>query len=458
MPPDLLQAVSSASGGKLALILGAGCSVELPTGLPVSSACAQDVHRRLVLDGILQSGECADPTDLSVVADAVFAKTRLQGAVVNLLREYDLKVATPNRGYLVAAAMLSEGALSSVVTLNFDLALSHALSELGVRDVGVIESPADLPNQKLINIYYLHRNANEPNPENWVLRTPTLQYEWRSTWQPIIATRVLTAPVVVFAGLGTPVAVLVQSTKLLRDSLPSTKFYQVDQVASASSRFFRELAIASSDYIQNGWCGFMEELSERLVKEQVSRLSETATVMVSADHLHPENLGTLLARIEGLGLVRFGKLRSHWLLHDRPYCSDEPLARGLMADLLLGLGLIARVSRAVAVIMEDGLVEFHRGQRIVAVYIVVSGCGYRGRASLEAALEVRRTHYRGRAFPPHGAVVAGTSGTWSVPSTPPRDVVRGESSDDIVAELMEFPLFHVSELRAAPGGLSHMVP
>ena len=367
-------------------------------------------------------------------------------------------MATPNHGYLVAAAMLSERALSSVVTLNFDLALSHALSELGVRDVGVIESPADLPNQKTINIYYLHRNVNEPNPENWVLRTSTLQVEWRSTWQPIVATGVLTAPVVVFVGLGTPVAVLIQSTKLLRDSLPSTKFYQVNRVVSAASRFFQELAIASSDYIQKEWCAFMEELSERLVKEHISRLDKAASHKVSTDRLHPENLNALLARIESFGLVKLGKLRSHWLLHDRPYCPDEPLACSLMADLLLGLGMMVRVTGAAAVITEDGLVEFHRNREVVAVYIVVSGRGSRGRAALEAVLDSRRSHYRARAFPPQGAVVAGTSDAWTLPPTPPKDVVRGESPGDIVAELTEFPLFHVSELRTNSSHVLQMVP
>src|SRR5438094_8329073 len=133
VPSDLLRAISSAGGGKLALVVGAGCSVEVPTGVPVAGICSQEVHRRLVADGVLQDGDCADPADLSLVADVVFAKKNSQRDVVERFREqYDLKLAPPNRGYLLAAAMLCEGAVSSVVTLNFDLAISNALSELGV--------------------------------------------------------------------------------------------------------------------------------------------------------------------------------------------------------------------------------------------------------------------------------------------------------------------------------------
>src|SRR5690242_18182891 len=140
LPPELLQAVSSPGGGKVALVLGAGCSVEPPTNIPVSGVCSTEIHRCLVADGILQNGECVDPADLSAVADAVFNKRNSQRDVVERLRDqFGLKLATPNDGYWIAAALLCEGVISSVVTLNYDLALSTALSELGAdKIVGVV--------------------------------------------------------------------------------------------------------------------------------------------------------------------------------------------------------------------------------------------------------------------------------------------------------------------------------
>lgn len=344
LPAELLQAVSSPHGGKIALVVGAGCSVESPTGVPVANVCSLEVHRRLVADGVLQNGACTDPTDLSLVADAVFAKKKSQRDVVERLREqYDLKLAKANDGYLVAAAMLCEGVISSVVTLNFDLALSNALSELGAGHlVGVIECPEDLPRQKNINVYYLHRNVNAVDPESWVLRTTALNNDWKDHWEPIITTRVLTTPVVIFAGLGTPVAVLIASTKLLRGALPAaTKLYQVDPAEKKSSKFFQELALNASDYIQCGWCQFMDKLSQRLLKEHIAELKRAVERKVRDDGLPTENVADLLDRFQAIGLVNFGKIRAHWLLHDKPYCKAESNAVSLIADLLLAIALVA---------------------------------------------------------------------------------------------------------------------
>lgn len=455
---ELLEGISTIGGGKVALVVGAGCSVEPPTNVPVASICSREVHRRLVADGVLQAGDCADPEDLSVVADAVFTKKNSQRDVVErLLGQYDLKLAPANRGYLLAAAMLCERAIASVVTLNFDLALSSALSELGAgRIVGVIECPDDLPRQKSVNVYYLHRNANAQDPESWVLRTVTLQHEWKMHWEAIIAAKVLAAPIIVFAGLGTPVAVLLESAKLIRDALPGVKVFQVDPQDSAKSGFFKELGIDPSAYIRNGWCQFMEELSERLLKEQVVRLEQAAQRKVHDDALTSEDLSSLLRRLEALGLVKLGKLRAHWLLQDRPYCPEDLGGLGLIADLLLALALMARISGATAVIVEDGLIEFHRGRQTVAAYLVASGCGHRGKSAVEAAVDRERLHYRSRPSALNGAIIAGTSDSWM--PTPPKDVVRGDVSENIVDELSDFPLVHVAELRADTSRISEMVP
>jgi hypothetical protein len=427
----------------------------------VARQCSEEVYRRLVADGVLQDGDCTDPTDLSFVTDAVFEKKNAQRDVVDRLREqYDLKLATPNSGYLLAAAMLCEGAVSSAVTLNFDLALSNALSQLGAgHSVGVIECPEDLPRQRTINVYYLHRNVNAADPESWVLRTAALQHEWKGHWQPIIATKVLTAPIVVFAGLGTPVAVLIESTKLIRNALPTaTKLYQVDPVDKGDSKFFQALGLDESAYIRLGWCQFMDELSQRLVKEQLAHLEKAAQRKVLDDKLQAESITDLLARLDALGLVKLGKLRGQWLLYEKPYYADEPNARGLLADLLLALAMMARVSGAEAVIVEDGLVEFHRNGRAVVAYLIASGCGHRGKSAIEADVELRRSHYRGRPATPRGVIVGGTSDTWTTALTPPKDVVRGDLSEDIIGGPTVLPLVHIGKLRDDPDCIAQVVP
>lgn len=462
LPADLLHAVSAPGGGKIALVVGAGCSVEHPTSIPVASDCSKEIHRQLIADDILQDGDCADPADLSVVTDAVFAKKNSQLDVVERFSDqYDLKGALPNDGYLITAAMLCEGVIASVVTLNFDLALSNALIQLGAtRIVGVIESPDDLPKQKIINVYYLHRNANTADPELWVLRTATLQHDWKGQWEPIITTKVLTAPVVVFAGLGTPVSVLIASTKLIRQALPAaTKLYQVDPSDKASSRFFQELALDASAYIRRGWCQFMDELSQRLMKEHTNQFKQAVDRKVRDDKLSNEDVTDLLTRMHALGLVKCGKLRAHWLLHEKPYRPLEADDAGLIADLFLAIAMMARVSGAAAIIVEDGLVEFHRNGRVVAVYLIASGCGHRGRSAIEAKMEQRRRQVRGRPAPPIGVIISGTSDSWTEPVTPPTDVLRGdESGNDIVDEQAAFRMYHICKLRAHQNLIQQVVP
>lgn len=459
LPPELLQAVSSPGGGKIALVLGAGCSVEPPTNIPVSSVCSTEIHRRLVADGILQNGDCANPADLSALADAVFNKRNSQRDVVERLRDqYGLKLATPNDGYWIAAALLCEGVISSVVTLNYDLALSTALSELGAdKIVGVVERPEDLIHQKAINLYYLHRNANAADPELWVLRTAALNLEWQGHWEPIIATKVLAAPVVIFAGLGTSVAVLVESTKLLKAALPTlTKLYLADPGNMANSGFFQALALDASVYIQSGWGELMEALSKRLLEEQIARLGQAATRKIQEDHLPNEDITGLLGALQNMGIVRVGKIRAYWLLYEKPYRIFEENILGLIADLLLALATISRISGAEAVIMEDGRVEFKRAGRTVTSFIVASGSGHRGKISVEAEVQKRRPKY---SQTPAAALVGGTSASWTTPPTPPKNIVEGEESlHDILRGPTTLPLLHISELRDNHDLIQQVVP
>jgi hypothetical protein len=458
LPSELLQAVSAPGGGRIALVLGAGCSVEPETNIPVSSVCSNEIHRRLIADGVLQDGDCSDPADLSVLADAVFSKRNSQRDVVERLRDqYGLKLAAPNKGYWIASALLCEGAVTSVVTLNYDLALSTALSALGAdKIVGVIDSPEDLPFQKAINVYYLHRNANATDPELWVLRTAALNLEWQGHWGPIIATKVLAAPVVVFAGLGTPVAMLIESTKLLRKALPgTTKLYQVDPGLMADSKFFQELTLDPAMYLQYGWGEFMEALSQRLSKEQVDRLGQAAEQKIREDNLTNENITELLATLQALGLVNFGKLRANWLLHDRPYRPFESSTPGLLADLVLALATMARVSGAQVAILDDGSIEFRRDGRVAASFLIASGCGHRGRQAVEAAVQSRRSQQRNSP----SVLVAGTSASWTTPPTPPKDIIQGDvSKQDILRGPTSLPLFHIAELRENHELIRQVVP
>jgi hypothetical protein len=108
LPEALLEAISAPPRGRVAIVVGAGCSVELPTGLPLSKALALEAYEKLLADNVLNPGDCANPWDLSSVADAVFARTGRQAALVQRMHPQRLRKAEANEGYLLAAALLRE--------------------------------------------------------------------------------------------------------------------------------------------------------------------------------------------------------------------------------------------------------------------------------------------------------------------------------------------------------------
>ena len=91
-----------------------------------------------------------------------------------------------------------------------------------------------------------------------------------------------------------------------------------------------------------------------------------------------------------MGIVRVGKLRAQWLLYEKPYRIFDGHIVGLLADLLLALATMVRLSGAEAVIIEDGRVEFKRAGRTVTSFIVASGNGHRGKIAVEADVQQRR--------------------------------------------------------------------
>jgi len=175
--------------------VGAGVSVEAPTSLPTAADCAAEAHRRLVLIRMVV-GRCADPRDLAAVADAVFEETSSQQPLVDRLPVARFIGAQPNDGHLLASALLRERAIASILTLNFDLAISTALKSVGaLDDVArvVVRRHQELSQNNLI--YCTGRRST----------MPPIGYSEQSRSPPsgrfleeAITGRVLVTPVVVF--------------------------------------------------------------------------------------------------------------------------------------------------------------------------------------------------------------------------------------------------------------------
>ena len=455
IPPELFSALLDRVG-RVAFVVGAGCSVEAPTGLALASRYALDIHRRLVADGVLVEGECADPSDLSVVASTVWAKCDTQAAVVERLPRREFRVARANDGYLIAAALLRERAVSCVLTLNFDLALSAALTDLSATDVDVVEGPGTMAQFGATAVVYLHRNVGEEDPERWILRREALEEEWREAWEEVVARRVMSSPTVVFAGLGAPAAVLTETIGRIRAVLPqASTAYVVDPAGSTA--FSTALALAEEAHIRMGWCDFMRAAGDRVAAEFGAQMEAACTALCNAHEWDDEidHVRAVCEPYAAIGLVGLGRLRARWLLDQQAYAPDDE-RRLLLADLLLGLGVVQRGLAAQMVLREDGVVSFVRDGAVVASVLAASGGGTMRWNALEPRIRDMLRNL-GYVLPISSVVVGGVQGGRPEEVAAPPDVVGGERGDDITQGTPEPVLVTVDEVRSDPEVITRLV-
>ena len=165
------------------MVLGAGCSNEEPTSLPLSGDLSEDCHRKLVADGILKEGEVGDKRDLSAVAEAVVLRTGSQSALIKRFPPDAFRNAEPNEGYMIMAALFLERALADTLTLNFDSAARTALGRLGAGSrVSTIRKPEDHSELGARNLIYLHRDIDS-SPDEMILRETELELAWQEHWK-----------------------------------------------------------------------------------------------------------------------------------------------------------------------------------------------------------------------------------------------------------------------------------
>lgn len=455
LPPNLLHAVSAPNGGRVVLVLGAGCSAEDPTGLPLSRQCSLEAHRRLLADGLLQEGQCPEPGDLSQLADTVKHVTGHQAELVARLPRNDFLVAQANKGYLIAAALLREHAILAVMTLNFDLAMSSALARVGGADVAVVAGPEDHANLGVINLIYLHRNAHAV-AESWILTTAALAEEWKGAWEEVIAMRVLASSVTVFAGLGTPAGVLVETTKRIREAKAQGEFYVVGPLDPDQSTFLAAMHLSRDNYLQMGWGQFMTALANRVSEEHRARLDQTCTRLIHDEGWHAEDVAEICRRFAQLGLLDTGAVRARWLLNKGEYEPARSVDPALVADLVLAVALVERSTGKRAVFGNDGIVEFRDGQQIAGAVVLASGRGTKRWFRLEADLRGAESSWNHRDPRPRFAIVAATSSPPGAASTPD-DLVSDFPEDDILGNSGHVKMVHVDSLRANEALASNLV-
>ncbi len=423
----------------------------------MARAVALDAHTRLLADSILGPGDCLNPEDLSCVADAVFAKTGQQTPLVQRMHPQAFRSAEPNEGYLLAAALLREQAIVCLMTLNFDYAIAVALSQLGARDsVAVIHGPEEHGQISAINVIFLNRSALSPL-EDWILRTAALD-AWQGRWEEVVTGRVLSSPVTVFAGLGTPSGVLLETAHKVRAAIPGgTVIYQVDPVDREQSAFFARLNIPAESYIRLPWGQFMRELSERVLIEHKIELQNSCELMVAGEAVERENTEPLCASFVNLGLLNSGKLRARWLLEATAYVPHLGLELSWIANLILAIALIQRKTASRAAFREDGIVDFYRGDKIIAALIIAHGRGSKRWLSIEPALHSLAEEHRHRYPRPLCALVAGVQGPRKPEVSPPMNIVPTEDPSSILPKGLAVGITDVDELRANDAAVRSLV-
>jgi len=450
-PPELLGCVSDASGGRLVIVTGAGSSMDWPTGLRSGAEYSEMAFSALVHDQLLDADSCHQPRDLSLVADAVFDVYGSQKNITDRLPRSDWRNASPNEGHRIAAALLIDGLVRAIVTLNYDMAFQAALSELGApRQVTIAKGPEDHARLSGRSLIYLHRSA-ESDPETWVLRKADLDDGWRGGWEAMIAAGVLYAPVTLFAGLGSPAAVLTETVGHLAGL--GSKYYLADPYGGGA--FEEALSEHLTATVQMGWVELMRTLSLRAATAQAKQLELEARERASALGIAHEHVEKVCEVLSGIGIVQLGRLRSAWLLHSKQFSprQDGPQAAHL-ADLALALNAAMVTLEADLEIAEDGglceLVLRDSG-RTVSVQCV-HGMGLHTWAAVLARLEMRGTRRLGSGR--SRVVIA--AGLVEDLRALPDDLVEGSPSpDDLVRGPESVVLVKASELTSTTASARH---
>lgn len=424
LPSELLMQIASDGGGRVVLIIGAGCSMPAPTSLCSGAWYSKDAYRRLVADHVLEAESCSDPSDLSELADLVFEQDGSQKALTDRLPHEAWRQATPNRGHLLAAALLMEGALRAVVTLNYDLALQTALGSLGSgRRVTIVRGPEEHAQMGSRSLVFLHRSVESP-AEGWVMRKTVMEDSWRNAWESVVASGALSAPVTVFAGLGSPAAVLTESVKRLAGAV-GVSYYLVDPYPTGA--FATELSGLLKEVIQMGWCELASELAGRVLQEQLARLGDRARSIADEQGLPQDELGSVLTALRELSLVDMGVARARWMNDDCKYLVESTGPElNLIADVVLAIGSTARELGADVTITERGDVQLDCSGQPPLILLCAHGQGGRTWSSVQTRLEEQLSE-RSRMSRPRVVLVTGMR---PEPSVLPEDLLRGSDTDD----------------------------
>jgi hypothetical protein len=355
--------------------------------MPLARQLSIEAHRKLVHEGVLNAGECADPTDLAGLATIVFQKTGSQAALIRQFPVDRMRVARANEGYRMLIALMLEGAVSHVLSLNFDLAPQNAAVELG-EIVTIIDRPDVLiPMTK--TVVHLHGSVNSAN-EDWVLRTEVINSDWKLRWQEVVARQILAAPNVLFAGLGSAAPVLSETVAMITAAVGQKTFYQADIGEYAHNDFARQLNVPEDRYIHGSWCEVMSRLAAHMAEEQAHTLATNGAAVLRENGASDEELTAfrgIVDQLRAVTLLALGRFRANAQLNlasrylPRTQQDEEWTALPLKA-----LAGISAETGLTAVPASTGMWLLKNGNRMRAQVLIVTGRGTRRMSALETSI------------------------------------------------------------------------
>src|SRR5262249_28289752 len=139
--------------------------------------------------------------------------------------------------------------------------------------------------------------------------------------------------------------------------------------------FAHALEIAPGFYLQMSWLTFMLHLGAYWAETDAQRTAEACRALLEANGWPPEDIESLRVRVAGLGMLGLGSFRARCFLYDGTYLPALAVDRLQLADLLVCLAYVERLSGATATISEDAVVEFRSGQRLIGSTVLASGRG-----------------------------------------------------------------------------------
>jgi len=359
-----------------------------------------------------------------------------------------MATARPNKGTLLTAALMREGVVGCVLTLNYDMSIVHALSEVDAgNDVSILAGPEDHQRLGRTNLVFLHRNVYA-DAEDLIIRREQLESAWRDQWEHVVASRFLGGPATVFAGLGSPAAVLTETMHWIMGALKNVKPTLVDPSHFDGSQFAKDLGLSEDEYVRAPWSRFMELLSARVLVEHVRVLLGASDEFLQANRFPLEDLAGIAEQLQQLGLVECGRLRANWILSDSQYEPLRAVDPRLLADLICLVASVERRTVSRATLSPSGVVYFVT-QTGTAPVVLATGGGIHRWATVEATL---RHRYANAPFvapgapKPRFAVVAGVQGS-QANIAPPIDIVGSFEHESVVSGPDVLELLDVDAVR-----------